>query len=228
MLWENTLTQLFLKGGPVMWPLLACSVIGLAIVAERLLFFALNRLSYPRFMGELLQRLRQGDRETALGFCRARRHPVAQIARVWLENAAQPDALRQDILRREGSWQMERVERRLRGLSTIAHLAPLMGLLGTVTGLVAAFHRIESLAGAVQPGDLAGGIWEALLTTVFGLVIAIPCMAAYHAFEHTADGVARRMQFAISELNEFFGKSNGRHLEIRPQPAPDEQLTTIG
>ena len=86
-----------------------------------------------------------------------------------------------------------------------------------MTGLVSAFHTIEKLGGVVQPSNLAGGIWEALITTVFGLVIAIPCMAAYHGFEHKADEIARCMQFAISELNEFFGKTNGdagnRHVE---------------
>ena len=94
----------------------------------------------------------------------------------------------------------------MRLLATITHLAPFLGLLGTVTGLVSAFHQIELLGGQVQPSDLAGGIWQALITTVFGLVIAIPCMAAYHGFENEADRISRRMQFLVSELNEFFGK----------------------
>jgi biopolymer transport protein ExbB len=225
MLWDNNLTQLFAKGGLVMWPLLACSVIGLAIVAERLVFFMRMRLNFTRFMAELLTRLRRGDLDGARAGCRSSPHPVSHIARVYLENMAQPDALRDDILRREGSQQLEQVEKRLRGLSAVAHIAPLLGLLGTVTGLVGAFHRIEKLGGVVQPGDLAGGIWEALLTTVFGLIIAIPCMVAYHAFEHKADEIARRMQFTISQLNEFFGKTNGdaalRHA------APNEELTGV-
>jgi biopolymer transport protein ExbB len=209
-MWDNSLIQLFDKGGFVMYPLLLCSIIGLAIVLERGIFFLRMRMNVTRFMEELRARLRRGDRKGALDLCRAHhRHPVAHLGGVYLENLNQPDSLRQDILRREGSLQLERVEQRLRGLSVIAHLAPLLGLLGTVTGLVSAFHTIEKLSGIVQPSNLAGGIWEALLTTVFGLVIAIPCMAAYHGFEHEADKISRRMQFAVSELNEFFGKSNG-------------------
>jgi biopolymer transport protein ExbB len=98
-------------------------------------------------------------------------------------------------------------------------------LLGTVTGLVVAFQRIESLTGTVQPGDLAGGIWEALLTTVFGLVVAIPCMAAYYGFEHKADAIARRMQFVVSELNEYFGKV-GTPSES-PRREPQEEMAAV-
>jgi biopolymer transport protein ExbB len=221
MLWDNTLQQLLAKGGLCMWPLLGCSVLGLAIILERGLFFLRRRLDYDRFVGALLTHLRQCDLAGAQAVCRGVRHPVAHIAHVYLENARQPDPLREDILRREGSLQMELVERRLRLLSVLAHIAPLIGLLGTVTGLVSAFHEIELLGGAVQPDQLSAGIWEALITTVFGLVVAIPCMAAYYGFETRADAIARRMQFALSELNEFFGKrvsvtamKSGNHEDI--------------
>jgi biopolymer transport protein ExbB len=217
MLWDSTIIQLFQKGGPVMWPLLVCSVIGLAIVAERLFVYGRMRLNYRSFMDGLLARLRRNDRSGAVAMCDGSRHPVARISRVYLDNVEQADALRQDVLRREGSLQLEFAEKRLRGLSAFAHLAPLLGLLGTVTGL---------LAGVVQPSDLAGGIWEALLTTVFGLVIGIFCMAAYHAFEHKADEIARRMQFAISELNEFFGKANG-DLGMKHAVSTEEQMTAV-
>lgn len=222
-MWDNSLIQLFSKGGFVMYPLLACSIIGLAIVLERGIFFLRMRMNVARFMEDLRGRLQRGDRQGALDLCRSHRHPVAHLAGVYLENLNQPDALRQDILRREGSLQLERVEQRLRGLSVIAHLAPLLGLLGTVVGLVSAFHTIEKLSGIVQPSNLAGGIWEALLTTVFGLVIAIPCMAAYHGFEHAADKISRRMQFAVSELNEFFGKSNGNGVASARQAELDDE-----
>lgn len=218
-MWNVSLLQLFEKGGPVMWPLLVCSVIGLAIIAERLVFFVRIRLDYDQFRRDVIDRLRRDPRETVVRLCRQRRSPVAQLAAACLENAGQPDALRQDILRREGSRQLELVENRLRGLSVIAHIAPLIGLLGTVTGLVMAFQQIEALSGTVQPADLAGGIWEALLTTVFGLVVAIPCMAAYHAFEHKADAIARQMQYVVSELNEHFSKADPaqRH-RLGPEP----------
>jgi biopolymer transport protein ExbB len=204
----TTLTQLFERGGPVMGPLLVGSVIGLAIIAERFVFFLRRRLALPRFHRKVAEQVKAGDVPAAIALAAQHRHPVAVITRTYLENLGYPDALREDILRREGSRCMEEVEAHLRGLSLIAHLAPLVGLLGTVTGLVKSFHIIEKLDGMAQPAQLAAGIWESLLTTVFGLVVAIPCLAAYHAFEQHADRIARRMQFAISEWNEMFGKTN--------------------
>src|SRR3989338_4894271 len=116
---------------------------------------------------------------------------------------------------------------RLQALAAITHLAPLLGLLGTVTGLVTAFHQIEILGGTVQPNDLAAGIWEALITTVFGLVIAIPAMAAYHGFESSADQTARRMQFVISELDEFFGKRSASDFKSADTEAIQESMKAV-
>ena len=114
--------------------------------------------------------------------------------------------MREDLLKREAAVALKKVEAHLRILSAITHIAPLLGLLGTVTGLVSAFHQIELLGGSVQPSDLAGGIWEALLTTVFGLTIAIPSMAFYHIFEAAADNICLQIQLIITDLDEFFKK----------------------
>jgi hypothetical protein len=81
-------------------------------------------------------------------------------------------------------------------------------------GMVVAFARIESIDGAPKPSDLAGGIWEALLTTVFGLVVAIPCMAAYHAFESHADKIARRMELAVTALDDALQPGCGRECPV--------------
>ncbi len=214
---QSTISQLFERGGPVMWPLLFGSILGLAIILERLFFFYRHRLPVRNFEEKLLALLRRGDLTGAKQLAAQSRHPVAHIARTYFNNLActyltsltSQDELRQDILKREGSRCMEKVEEHLRGLSLIAHVAPLLGLLGTVTGLVSSFHVIEKMEGLAQPAQLAAGIWESLLTTVVGLVIAIPCLAAYHGFEQKADKIARHMSFMISELNEHFGKQGG-------------------
>lgn len=205
MLWDQTLIGLFQKGGFAMWPLLACSILGLAIILERGVYFFRLRLDYEKFAGELKQQLLKRRLKEALALSHKHPNPVPRIAEHYLRNLKK-DSLRNEVLKREGSVALEKIETRLRPLAALTHIAPLLGLLGTVTGLVTAFHQIEILGGQVQPGDLAAGIWEALITTVFGLVIAIPCMAAYHGFESAADRIARRMQFMVSELDEFFGK----------------------
>ncbi|MBI4230424.1 MAG: MotA/TolQ/ExbB proton channel family protein [Planctomycetes bacterium] len=211
MFWDASLIDLFKKGGFVMWPLLACSLAGLAIVLERAFYFFRLRLRYDRFLGELKSRLSRGSANAAVEYCRTYANPVPHVAAEYmlhLEN----DSEREEALKCTGSYAIEKVEAHLRPLATIAHIAPLLGLLGTVTGLVSAFHRIESLGGQVQPEVLAGGIWEALITTVAGLLIAIPCMAFYRTFEGIVDRVARRMHLVVSELNRFFGKRSGERL----------------
>ena len=227
------ITQLFERGGPVMWPLLLVSILGLAIILERLFFFYRHRIPVRNFETTLIELLRRGDLHGAKNLAARGHHPVAHITRTYLDNLGcvfltditSSDALRQDILKREGSRCMEKVEEHLRGLSLIAHTSPLLGLLGTVTGLVSSFHVIEKMEGLAQPAQLAAGIWESLLTTVVGLVIAIPCLAAYHGFEQKADKMARRMSFMISELNEHFGKHSG-DLSLAPVSS-DEDLSVV-
>lgn len=210
MFWDQNLSVLFQRTGFTAWPLLLCSIIGLTIMIERVYFFLHIRLSYEKFIHKLFQLLREHKIKEALIFCRKHPNPVVRIAFLYLKNLN--SVTRDSILSREGSLNMEKVEERLRGLASITHIAPLLGLLGTVTGLVSAFHQIERLGGQVVAQNLASGIWEALLSTVFGLVIAIPCMAAYHGFENQADRIARRMQTVVSELDEFFGKDTSRNL----------------
>lgn len=205
MFWDQSLWGLFMRGGFAMWPLLLCSVIGGAIVLERFYYHFRIRLDEKKFRAELRKLLLANKRNEALALCRKNFHPVPKIAEQYLLNLLS-DVQRTSILKCEGSLLLENVEKNLKILATIAHLSPLLGLLGTVTGLVSAFHQIELMGGQVQAGDLAGGIWEALITTVFGLLIAIPATAFFHLFENKVDFIARRMQLVISELDRYFGK----------------------
>lgn len=226
MFWDQTLIELFKKGGFAMWPLLLCSVLGLAILAERGTYFFRLRFRYETFRRELLGLLAKRKVKEASALCRKQPNPIPHIAGRYLKNLKN-DSLRNEILKREGSFALEKIEARLRPLAALTHLAPLLGLLGTVTGLVSAFHQIEILGGQVQPGDLAAGIWEALITTVFGLLIAIPCTAAFHGFEGAADRIARRMQFMISELDEFFGKHSLRDFRTEDTEATEEAMKAV-
>ncbi|OGX37839.1 MAG: hypothetical protein A3D87_02930 [Omnitrophica WOR_2 bacterium RIFCSPHIGHO2_02_FULL_50_17] len=224
MMWGQSLAELFEKTGFTRWPLLLCSVIGLAIIMERVYYFYRLRCDDEGCRRELFWLLRnppQGIAE-AIRFCQSRPNPVTQIAAVYLSNRG--NSHRKSILSREGSLAMERVENRLRGLATITHVAPLLGLLGTVTGLVAAFHEIEFSSGQIHAQNLAGGIWEALLSTVFGLIVAIPCMVAYHGFESYADRIARRMQFVVSELDEFFGNCTAHDFKTTEPKGGNESV----
>lgn len=219
--WDQTLWGLFQRGGFAMWPLLFCSVMTIAISVERLYFYFKIKMDEADFKRELRKLLSMKKFREAVDLSKKYPHPVAKITAHYLSHLIS-DEQRANVLKREGSGILRNAERNLRFLSTIAHLAPLLGLLGTVTGLVGAFHQIEVLGGQVQPGDLASGIWEALITTVFGLVIAIPASAAFHYFENKADFISWRMQYAISELDEFFRKETESRFNAQNAAAIDE------
>jgi len=212
MIWGQNIGILFAKIGLTRWPLLICSAIGLAIIVERVVYYTKLRLDYASFSRKLFIHLRQNQLTEAVSLCQKSQNPVAHIAGIYLKNLK--NKKRDGLLTREGSFAIEKVESKLRGLATITHVAPLLGLLGTVAGLVLAFHEIELTVGQVQVKNLAGGIWEALLSTVFGLIVAIPCMIAYHTFESVADRIARRMLTIISELDEFYGNDSPKDFRV--------------
>jgi biopolymer transport protein ExbB len=212
MPWIYDITTLFTRSGLTRWPLLVCSVVGLAVIIERSFYYWRIRFDHAQFSRDIFILLRQNQLMKAIHLCQECVHPVADVAGSYLKNLN--NRRRDSILGREGTLAIEKVERRLRVLAIITHVAPLLGLLGTVAGLVTAFHQIEVHGGQVQAQQLAGGIWEALLSTVFGLTVAIPCMVAYHTFESRADKTARQIQAIVAELDGFFGNLPGKDFKV--------------
>lgn len=186
-----------------MWPLLGCSLVALAVVLERVAVFAWNSESLHDLQA-LLESLVSGGRfQEARQVVAARKGLLSRVADAYLANVHRPDSIRDEIASRTAAEQLGRLEKRLNWLSMLGQLAPMLGLLGTVTGLITAFHEIELNQGQVAPDDLAAGIWEALLTTVFGLVIALPVLAVYGLLEHRVGQIGLKMQLLVSYLNDW-------------------------
>lgn len=206
MFWNYSFSDLLAKGGFIMWPLLCCSVGALALLIDRGVAHFHLRLRFRKFVSRLEQLVTSGKLSEALNLCRASRSPIARTAEAYLANLRSRDELRSTIIEREGGLALEGAEKRLRGLAAIAQVSTLIGLLGTVIGLVSAFHQIEINSGQVQPGDLAEGIWAALLTTVFGLCIAIPSFLILQVFESRVDRMSRRMSYVVAYLDQWLGR----------------------
>lgn len=198
----SLLLEWFAKGGWIMWPLLILSVLLVAVTLERGVFFLRSQFSYRRLLDELPCAYLQARTSSPPTILKRSRSPLARIALVYLTHLHYPESERNKVLKREGDRLLAGWTQNFKVLATIAHVAPLLGLLGTVTGLVAAFYRIESLGGRVVPADLAGGIWEALLTTVVGLSIGIVALLIYLYFQARADRLSREMEEVVSELDE--------------------------
>lgn len=200
----TTIAEWFFKGGWIMWPLLALSILVMGVTLERSLFFLLTYTPHRKIL-KRLPKMFQAVKSTkdSIPFSKSR-SPSGQIALVYLDHLHYPEEQRNKVLRREGDRLVAELSRHSKLLASIAHAAPLIGLLGTVTGLVAAFYKIELLGGKVVPADLAGGIWEALITTVAGLGVGIPAMLIYQFFQARSDTVCRQMSEVVSELDEIY------------------------
>ncbi len=175
--------EILSRGGVVMIPIVLCSVIGLALILERSWHFWRIRRDQALFQEEALEMLKAGKVEDLSSRARQSRSPLAPLILAFLDHRESPERADQErALRRAGSRKLQELEHHLRGLHIIANVAPLLGLLGTVTGMINAFMKVESFGNRVEVSQLAGGIWEALLTTAAGLTVAIPCMLFYNYF----------------------------------------------
>ncbi|WP_300833049.1 MotA/TolQ/ExbB proton channel family protein [uncultured Bilophila sp.] len=181
--------NIFLMGGWMMWPLLAVSVAALAIIVERALVFMSCPFPDRAFSGLVLEAARSGD----VGPLAARLRRVPML-RDFADLLDGPALNRETALRLAGEAVLARLETRLSLLSVLSRLAPLMGLLGTILGMIATFSRIAGAASGVDMTLLAGGIWQALLTTAAGLCIAIPALFFLAVFQ----GRARRVAEALN------------------------------
>jgi len=196
------------KGGPIMWPILLCSGIAFAIVIERLIRLRGEQINTKSFMEQISKSLKRNKVMEALELCDRTGGPIANILKAGILKHDRPRHEVREAIEDASIHEVPRLERNLPVLATVAHVAPLLGLLGTVTGMVAAFQVIESKASSlkpVNPGDLAGGIWEALLTTVFGLCVAIPTYVAYNYLVSRVDGFVLDMERSATDLLNILG-----------------------
>lgn len=189
------------KGGPVVWILLGYSVVGLAIVLERYLYFLqMGRLSQD-FAFKLQNALLKNE---VADFLKKLRGPEVEI--ISSLNHAYKQGV-QDLVRtatRIGSQELQRMERGFRTLGLLGDTAPLLGLFGTITGMIKAFMVIEQAGGKVDAQALAGGIWEAMVTTGVGLAVALPILFLLHWLESQASQRAHAMQHYASLVIENF------------------------
>jgi len=191
------------QGGIIMWPILLCSVIGLAIAIER--FITLRRASIDtrEFMDTMRQVLRQNRTQEAIEICDKTDAPVARILKAGILKHDRPKEDIREAIEDAGNLEIPRLERYLSALATCANIAPLLGLLGTVSGMITAFAQIQNKRGQVNPSDLAEGIGNALVTTAFGLSVAIPMLVLYNYFTTRVDNMVVEMEISSSELTEL-------------------------
>ncbi len=199
----HRLAELAEAGGPVMLVLAGLSVVALAIVLLKLSQFARLGLWRRRAVATALALWHDGRPVQALAVLDSCRHPVARPLAVVMDarmrRCAEDRLLREEVERVAGA-ELDDLRSYVPALELIATISPLLGLFGTVLGMIDAFRQLEQAAGGVDPAVLSGGIWEALLTTAAGLAVAIPATFAVHWLDRTIDRVARDMEDAVTRL----------------------------
>ena len=209
------------QGGPVMWPLLAFSVLGLAVAIER--FFALRKAGVN--VNEFLAKVRKAlmvnrSLRDAVKICEQYQGPVASVMKAGLLKFGQPKEDIEKTIENAALFEMGRLERGLSILATTANVAPLLGFLGTVTGMINSFDALAKV-GLSNPAAVAAGISEALITTAAGLFIAIPIQIIYNYYMARINKFVRDIETAANMLIETFGEMDrsGIAAERAPEPA---------
>ena len=195
-----SLWNLFLKGGIIIFPIFFCGVLTIGIIIERLISLKNAEIDNEKFINEIEGLLRRRKIKEALQLCDKNDKPVPRIIKAGLLKIDRSREEVKEAIDDAANYEIPNLEKYLGILATIATISPLLGLLGTVTGMIKAFMVIEAKGGLVNPGDLARGIWEALLTTVVGLIVAIPAYLAYNYFVSRVNNIILDMEKSATRL----------------------------
>ena len=194
----HSLLDLFYKGGPIMWPILACSLLALTVVFERL-FFIVAEMSrrQPKLVDSMLDAVERREPELAVKLGRDSKDFVARTLAAALEHGAEKSIA--SALLRGAERELARYNRGLSVLDTIITLAPLLGLLGTVTGMMGSFGMLGG-GELGAPTAITGGIAEALIATAFGLGVAITALIPFNYLNARLEGARRELQDAAAHI----------------------------
>lgn len=193
----------FWQGGPVLWLLIVLGIGAMGVFLERALHLHRARIDYRDFLKGIFNVLEKGNIQEAAILCEETPGPVACLVRTAIMHRNFSREELRDALDDVGNAEISRMERRLSILATIAQVAPLLGLLGTVLGVLESVLVLRAQAPVVQATDMTGGILRALITTAAGLMVAIPCYAMFNLLVVKIDRIMLDMEQAASEVIAF-------------------------
>ncbi len=222
-IWEMNTGQMIVAGGPLMIPIIFCSIISFGIIVEKFIYFSQSNTNIQQLKVEVWEFLKKNKIKEAVVACESNLSPVAKILKAGILKFGHSREEIKEAMEDVSLYEIPQLEKKLAALSTIANISPLLGLLGTVTGMTGSFYTIQTRAtglNPVTPADLAGGIWQALITTVAGLVVAIPTFVAYNYFVSRVNAFVVDMERGGTELVNFLCHLSESH------PVPDRIETS--
>ncbi len=208
---------IFIAGGLVMIPLGILSVLGVAVAIEKILTLRPSRVILRDIVNTIESVNTPSDIPMALKICERYNSPFANVIRSGLESAGEPLTIVRQIMEDTGRREVKRLERYMVILETVAAASPLLGLLGTVLGMIKVFSVI-SIAGVGQAGLLSGGIAEALITTAFGLSIGIPALVAFNLLDTRIDTLIVKIDTYSHQLLKQLATMAGEEIGVQRKP----------
>lgn len=195
--------KILMQGGPFLWLILIGGLTALVIFFERWFHIHRAKIKTDDFLNGIFNILSRHNIAEALTICKETPGPVAYLARTAVMRSSQPPVLIERAIDEAALTEIARLERHFTTLATIAHTAPILGLLGTVAGMIQAFIAIQQKAPLVPAADLAGGIWMALTTTAAGLIVAVFSYFAYNLLVSKSAAIVLDMERAANEITGF-------------------------
>jgi biopolymer transport protein ExbB len=213
------LVELMQKGGPVMWVILACSVIAVVVFIEKVFYFHRVQINVGDLVRGLINVLKRDNIVESVSLCDDTPGPAAHVLRAAILSYEQGEADLEKAVEDAEMGEIPRLEARLNILATVAYIAPLLGLLGTVLGMIGVFSKISAKGAFVNATDLAADIGMALYTTAAGLCVAIPCFVAYNYLLSRVEAIVLDMEKGASEIISYF---RNRHPAKAPSRPPSD------
>lgn len=192
--------ELLQKGGIIMGFIILLSLIAAVIIIERLIYFRRIRVDEETLINRLKTTLQKGYHDEALSICESNPAPITNLMRVGIEYRKFPKREIREAILDAANLEIPKLERYLSALGTIAHITPLLGLLGTVTGNIRAFGVLGSLGSVGDPGLLARGISEALLTTAAGIIVSLPAITFYNYLVNKVNHMIIRLENRVNDM----------------------------
>jgi biopolymer transport protein ExbB len=211
------LFSIFVRGGLIMWAILACSIVALTVIIDRSIVLRKAKINVPAFMVRIRGMIKKKDISGAISYCMEEKSPIANIIRRGLKKFRLGHERVKEAIENAGKQEISKLEKGLIVLASVAGIAPLLGFLGTVTGMIQAFMTIEDLQGAANPSDLAGGIWQALLTTAFGLIVGIPALAFYNYFLSAVKKTVGDMETVANDVVDIIQDNSATSQDIEEE-----------
>jgi biopolymer transport protein ExbB len=211
------MTNVLIQGGPLLWFIMIGGLAALVIFLERWFHIHRAKIKTEDFINGIQNILSRGNIAEALTICKETPGPVAQIIRAAVMHSSQQPAMINQAIDGAAFNEISRLERHFATLATIAQIAPVIGLLGTVVGMIQSFMAMQQKAPLVPAADLAGGVWTAMITTAAGLIVAVFAYFTYNLLVAKTSSIVLDMEKAANEITGFLIDQNASKEDHKQQ-----------